>query len=162
MRISREELLMSIANLVALRGTCSRLQVGAVFSKQGRVLVQGYNGAPAGLPHCSHTADDDSPCLKSTHAEANGIAFAAKHGIKLADSQLYTTHSPCIPCSHLIINAGVGVVYYVFEFRDISGIDLLKNAGVLTLQFPSTPMMYQDPSPCPVCGPGGCDAGLHG
>lgn len=143
MRISREELLMGIANLTALRGTCSRLRVGAVYSRQGRVLSMGYNGAPSGLPHCVHPPGDDEPCIKATHAEANGIAFAAKHGIKLGDSELFTTHSPCIPCTHLTINAGVIRVYYVYEFRDTYGIDMLKAAGIETYQFASTPEMYQ-------------------
>jgi dCMP deaminase len=103
----------------------------------------GYNGAPAGLPHCHHSEGATDPCTKSTHAEANAIAFAAKNGIRIRHASMFTTHSPCIPCTHLIINAGLVAVYYVHEFRDASGIDLLKSAGLQTFQFPSTPEMYQ-------------------
>lgn len=53
-RISRDEMLMEMAQVVAKRGTCSRLQVGAVFAVEGRVVATGYNGAPPGLPHCVH------------------------------------------------------------------------------------------------------------
>lgn len=53
-RISREDMLMQMARIVAQRGTCSRLQVGAVFAKDGRVVVTGYNGAPPGVRHCTH------------------------------------------------------------------------------------------------------------
>lgn len=53
-RISRSVMLMEMAHIVAKRGTCSRLQVGAVISKEGRILTMGYNGAPSGLPHCVH------------------------------------------------------------------------------------------------------------
>lgn len=53
-RISRDQMLMEIAEVVSNRGTCSRLQVGAVISRDGRPIVTGYNGAPAGLPHCIH------------------------------------------------------------------------------------------------------------
>lgn len=142
-RLTREELLMSVANLTAMRGTCSRLQVGVVIGVDGRILTMGYNGAPAGLPHCVHKPGNTDPCLQSTHAEANSIAFAAKHGIRIRHAEMFTTHSPCIPCAHLIINAGLVAVYYVHEFRDTSGIDLLKAAGLQTFQFPSTPEMYQ-------------------
>lgn len=56
-RPSRIELLMEHAQIVAKRGTCSRLQVGALVHRDGRIVVTGYNGAPAGLPHCDHTCD---------------------------------------------------------------------------------------------------------
>lgn len=53
-RLTRDEMLMEVADVVAKRGTCSRLQVGAVFAKEGRILVTGYNGAPPGIAHCVH------------------------------------------------------------------------------------------------------------
>lgn len=53
-RITRDEMLMEVAHVVAKRGTCSRLQVGAVFALEGRILVTGYNGAPRGMDHCIH------------------------------------------------------------------------------------------------------------
>lgn len=59
MRISRDTMLMGMAQIVAQRGTCSRLQVGAIVSRDGRVISTGYNGAPAGLPHCEH--EDEEP-----------------------------------------------------------------------------------------------------
>lgn len=53
-RIGRDEMLMDVVDVVARRGTCSRAQVGMVFAREGRILVTGYNGAPAGLAHCDH------------------------------------------------------------------------------------------------------------
>ena len=53
-RITREEMLMGVAEVVARRGTCSRAQVGVVFAREGRILATGYNGAPRGIPHCTH------------------------------------------------------------------------------------------------------------
>lgn len=53
-RISRETMLMEVAKVVARRGTCSRAQVGVVFAREGRILATGYNGAPRGMPHCTH------------------------------------------------------------------------------------------------------------
>jgi dCMP deaminase len=53
-RPSRHSVLMEFARTAAKRGTCPELQVGCAFSLNGRILVTGYNGAPAGLPHCDH------------------------------------------------------------------------------------------------------------
>jgi len=57
LRITRDIMLMQIASVVAKRGTCSRGQVGAVVSRDARIIATGYNGAPSGLPHCDHTAE---------------------------------------------------------------------------------------------------------
>ena len=124
---------MKMAFAIAERSTCLRLNVGAIFAIDGRPLVGGYNGAPSGMPHCTkYDCNPSTPCTKSHHAEANGIAFAARHGVALNGSSLYVTNSPCKPCAMLLINAGVANVYYAIEYRDPSGVDLLKFAGIPT------------------------------
>lgn len=152
-RPTRTSTLMKTAFIWAERSTCSRLHVGAVFARDGRILVQGYNGAPAGLPHCSHECTCEkhhgpikpaavehwpecsviTPCTISVHAEQNAIAYAARWGVTLEGSDLYCTHQPCLPCAQSIINAGVKTVRYVEEYRLKDGIDLLTQAGVQVL-----------------------------
>jgi dCMP deaminase len=157
LRPSRDETLMQVAEVFARRGTCSRLQVGCVVARNGRILVTGYNGAPTGMTHCDHTClcgamysellknpgvkvehrlgcPADKICEISVHAEANVTAFAAKYGINLTDSFLVTTASPCLACAQLIVNAGIVGVMYRVEFRDERGLALLKAAGVITEQ----------------------------
>ena len=130
-RISRDDLLANIAQLVARRSTCLRLSVGAVLAQEGRIVSTGYNGAPAGLPHCEpETCGPDDVCVRTVHAEANVIAFAAKEGIQTMGATLYTTHSPCMECAKLIINAGIRRVVYWEEYRDPSPLELLERAGV--------------------------------
>lgn len=166
-------MLMQMAQAAAQRGTCSRKQVGVVVARDGRVLVTGYNGAPAGMPHCEHEillgaeltargigeVDDPNPdagikwdpdhtfyltdvggeitvsntlktCPVAVHAEANAIAFAARHGIRLEDSQMYTTCSPCVPCAKLIINAGIRCVVSREHYRDPAGGTLMASVGI--------------------------------
>ncbi len=166
MRISRDQMLMEVARAVAKRGTCSRKQVGCVVARDGRVLVTGYNGTPAGMLHCKHeeywgreirnfvhvpqgidllpdhryyiTETDakvkistkNDPCSASVHAEANAIAFAARHGAKLDGAEMYTTYSPCLTCAKLIINAGVVRVVMYEMYHDPAGHELLLLAGV--------------------------------
>ena len=141
-RVSRHELCMQIAHLVANRGTCSRAQVGAVIARDGRILVTGYNGPPSGFPHCTDPdgcsdADRESPggCVRAVHAEANVIAYAARHGIATQGADLYCSHLPCRKCAELIINAGLATVYFDLDYRIKDGWILLQQAGIDMIKF---------------------------
>lgn len=131
-RPTRHETLMGVAELFAARSTCSRAHVGAVVARDGRILVTGYNGAPRGMPHCNHTHDlpDSGGCKTAVHAEANAISFAARHGINLDGSQLYSTFTPCLACSQLIVNSGINRVYIKNEYRLADGKKLLSAAKI--------------------------------
>lgn len=153
-RISRQQMLMGMAQLASRRSTCARSQVGVVVALDSRPLVSGYNGAPKGMPHCDHTCNclpdtivggEDmrwratlhegncpagAPCDVAVHAEANAIAFAARHGVKLEGSTMFVTLSPCVQCARLIINAGIVEVVYSQLYREIVGTVLLQEAGV--------------------------------
>lgn len=143
---------MTQAQIIAERSTCSRASVGVVIAQDARVVSQGYNGAPAGMPHCDHTCDcasqfatasmhnlttihspgcaKTSACTAAVHAEANAIAFAAKHGVATGGAHLFTTLAPCLPCSQLIINAGIVRVVYFVAYRERAGISLLASANI--------------------------------
>ncbi len=112
--------------------TCRRLHVGTVLVLDRRIVSTGYNGAPAGLPHCTH--DDMAPCERAVHAEANAIAFAAKNGVSTNGTVLYSTHAPCMACAQLIINAGIDKVIYGEAYRKTEGTELLEEAGVVVAQ----------------------------
>jgi dCMP deaminase len=129
-RPTRIQTILSVAKLFAERSTCPRLHVGAVIARDGRIQATGYNGPPAGMDHCVHL--DDSGCTRSVHAEANAIAFAARHGVMTNGCELYLTHSPCHTCAKLIVNAGIIKVIYSSEFRDLEGLDLLELANIET------------------------------
>jgi dCMP deaminase len=140
MRISRDEMLMKMAQVASMRSTCSRASVGVVIARDGRVLSTGYNGAPAGMPHCNHTMDLASGCQDAVHAEANAIAYAARYGMKIDGAELFTTFSPCLPCAQLIVNTGIWRVNYAVQYRLTQGLDLLERAGVLLHHMPDDMM----------------------
>ena len=154
-RIERTEMYAGIARLIAQRSTCARAQVGVIVVRDKRILVHGYNGAPAGMAHCDHECncikvnpetkrfiirltnsghEEDcpsiTPCTRAIHGEANAIAWAAREGINLDDGMLVTTMAPCLPCSQLIIAAGITDVMYLEAYRDMSGVELLREADV--------------------------------
>lgn len=130
-RLSRDQLHMQVALLYSARATCDRLHVGAVLVKDKRIIATGYNGPPEGQPHCDHSNDPpNTPCTQAVHAEANIIAYCAKHGISTWDSTMYITHSPCIKCAELIIQAGIKRVVFGTAYRDITGLALLYSSGL--------------------------------
>lgn len=136
MRITRDEMLMEIAKVVARRSTCNRAQVGAVIAQDGRIVSTGYAGAPSGLPHCGpETCDTSTPCTRTVHAEAGAISYAARSGIRLEGATLYCTHCPCIDCAKLIINTGIKRVIYDQAYRKTEGLELLRTVGITIEQW---------------------------
>lgn len=90
MRPTREETLIETAYLWANRGTCSRLQVGAVIHRDGRILVQGYNGTPSGMPHCIHdewvcNSKDPQPMSKRMQEALRDMSKTAEGGLDVSD-----------------------------------------------------------------------------
>lgn len=130
-RISRDQMLTEVAQIVAKRATCMRHSVGAVIAREGRILVTGYNGPPAGQKHCNfEVCDVSKSCTRSTHAEANAIAFAAKYGIALEGADLYLTLSPCVTCAKLIASSGISRVHIQEMYRDTAGLyELVEYLG---------------------------------
>ena len=120
-RISKDEHLMKIAEIVSKRSTCIKRSVGAVLVKENHIISTGYNGAPAGLNHCTTETcvrkdikSGDKPELcRGVHAEINCIIQAAIHGTSIkGDTTLYCTTFPCMSCLKLIINAGIQKLVY--------------------------------------------------
>jgi dCMP deaminase len=73
-------------------------------------------------------------CRNATHAEANALAFAARQGISTDGCELFVTVSPCEVCARLLIASGVRRVYYLEQYRDHSGEEILRKAGIECLR----------------------------
>jgi len=124
---------MKIAHDVAARSTCDRAFVGTVLVLEKRILTTGFNGSPAGLPHCDEEGHliVDGHCVRTIHAEANSIIQAALHGVSTKGSTCYVTHLPCISCAKMLINAGIIRIVYDNEYRlDSNTLEFLKIAQV--------------------------------
>ena len=120
---------MKMAELVAGQSYCKRAQVGAVIVKDGNVIAIGYNGTPSGWPNI---CEDDSGRTREEvlHAESNAIAKCARSVSSSDGAHLYVTHSPCVDCAKLIIQAGIGKVFYKVTYRDLRGIGMLIMHGI--------------------------------
>jgi dCMP deaminase len=140
MRPSWDEYFLKITDLVATRSTCLRRRVGAVLVLEKRVLATGYNGAPSGLAHCLDVGclreQGDIPSgqrqelCRGIHAEQNAIIQAARHGISISGSVLYSTTQPCVTCTKMLINAGVTRILYFEGYADELSRQMLDEAGI--------------------------------
>ncbi|MFQ6677702.1 MAG: cytidine/deoxycytidylate deaminase family protein [Fidelibacterota bacterium] len=131
-RISWEKYFLNIAKEVATRSTCDRKNVGAVIVRDKMILSTGYNGSIRGLPHCNEVGHEmvDGHCVRTTHAEANAIAQAAKNGVRVDESEIFVTASPCYHCFKLIANSGIKTIYYDEFYRDERILKHAKEAGI--------------------------------
>lgn len=108
---------------------CNRRQVGALIVKGKMIISDGYNGTPSGFEN--HCEDEDGYTKWYVlHAEANAILKVASSTQSCKDATLYISMSPCKECSKLIHQAGITRVVYQIEYKDNSGLDFLKRAGV--------------------------------
>ena len=144
-RPSWDEYFMAIAQTVAARSNCVKRKVAAVVVKDRRIISTGYNGTPRGTRNCNEggcprcnelveggTRLDECVC---SHGEENAISQAAYHGVSLKEATIYTTFSPCLGCTKLIINAGlVEVVYNTAYPLGETSLALLREAGVKVRQ----------------------------
>jgi dCMP deaminase len=144
-RPSWDDYFMGIAKVVASRSNCVKRKVAAVIVKDKRIISTGYNGTPRGTRNCaeggcprcnSFTQSGKSleECVCS-HGEENAIVQASYHGISIKDSIIYTTFSPCLLCTKMIINSGIKEVIYNVDYPMAeTPMKLLKEAGVKVRQ----------------------------
>jgi dCMP deaminase len=125
-RPSWDEYFISIARMVASRSNCVKRRVGAVIAVDRRIVSTGYNGTPrgarncneGGCPRCNSFVEGGTrldECLCS-HAEENSITQAAYHGVSVRGGSIYTTLSPCLMCTKMIINSGIEEVAFNAEY----------------------------------------------
>lgn len=123
---------LSICDVVSTRSTCARRSVGVVITRDRRILTTGYNGSPAGYPHCQDVGCDirEGHCVATIHAEANALAQAALHGVSTNGATLYTTCSVCLACAKLVLAAGIVRVVYKERYEDSEPLEYLAWGGV--------------------------------
>lgn len=157
-KINIENVYMEIAYSVAKLSYAERRKVGCVIVKDDQIVSFGYNGTPKGFDNtceCHHKMDSDAGAwldpetieeqwpledsegrYKLTtkkevlHAESNALTKIAKSTMSSDGADLYTTTAPCFDCAKLIIQSGITKVFYNETYRDMSGVDLLKQANI--------------------------------
>jgi len=141
-RPSWDDYFMEVCDAISKRATCDRGRSGCVIAKDNQILVTGYVGAPAGLPHCDEVGHQfkkmlhdggvtTTHCVRTVHAEQNAICQAARKGIPIGGATLYCRMTPCRTCAMLIINCGIVRVVCQRRYQDSGDSEaMLATAGI--------------------------------
>lgn len=146
-----DDIFMELAVNLAKRSHCIKRHVGAVLTKDTRIISIGYNGPPANTHNCNEEwpdkgCDRDSKggCSLAIHAEQNAILYAVKNKTSVEGATLYVTLSPCLACARIIFTMGIEKVIFLnsyAEHKGISndeGVDFLRKFGVNVEQYQGT------------------------
>lgn len=138
-----DNIFMELAVSLAKRSHCIKKHVGAVLTKETRIISIGYNGPPAGTHNCDIefpetgcARDSKGSCSLALHAEQNAILYAVKNNTAVEGSTLYVTLAPCLACARIIYSMGIQKVVYLFSYAEYKGIgrdegvDFLERFGV--------------------------------
>ena len=151
-----DEYFLKIASVVAERSTCRRHHVGAVAVKDKHILSTGYNGAAAGSKDCLELgclrdelgipSGERHEICRGIHAEQNAIIQASLHGVSLEGSTIYCTHTPCILCAKMLVNAKIKRLVSFGSYNDNTFVELFKEAGieVESQERPPSQVSFQD------------------
>ncbi len=139
-RPSSNEYFLKIASVVAERSTCRRRHIGAVAVRDKHILATGYNGAPSGFKDCLELgclrdelgipSGQRQEICRGIHAEQNVIIQATLHGVSLEGSTIYATHTPCVLCAKMLVNAKIRRFVSFGKYSDDSFVDLFREAGI--------------------------------
>ena len=139
---------MDLASNLAERSHCVKIKVGAVLTKDTRIVSLGYNGPPAGTHNCDVewptegcTRDSKGGCSLALHAEQNAIIYASKNNVPLENCSVYVTLAPCLACARIIFASGIRKVIYLNSYAEYKGlptdegVDFLQRFGVEVVRY---------------------------
>jgi dCMP deaminase len=143
-----DDIFMDLAINLAKRSHCIKAQVGAVLTKDTRIISIGYNGPPSGTHNCDIEfpvegcpRDSKGSCSLALHAEQNAILYAAKNGATIEGATIYVTLSPCISCARIIFSMKIKKVIFFKSYasykgiKNDEGVDFLRKFGVEVVQY---------------------------
>lgn len=143
-----DEIYMELAQNLSRKSHCVKAKVGAVLTKDTRIVSLGYNGPPAGTHNCDEVwpetgcpRDSKGSCSLALHAEQNAILYASKNNVAIEGCTLYVTLSPCLACARVIYTLGIRKVIFLSSYAEFKGlpsdegVDFLRKFGVEVLQY---------------------------
>ncbi len=155
-RPSWDDYFLDLVEAVGKRATCDRGRTSCIIVREKRILSTGYVGSPIGAKHCDevghemHTVihEDGSQsrhCIRTSHAEQNAIANAARFGVSLAGGTLYAHMAPCYTCAKMIINAGIKRVVCRIDYHGAKRAkEIFKECGIKFEQISNEMQKYRD------------------
>ena len=143
-----DDIYMELAVNLARRSHCIKRHVGAVLTRDTRIISIGYNGPPSGTHNCDEEwpgkgcpPDSKGGCSLAIHAEQNAILYAVRNNMSVDGATLYITLSPCLACARIIFSMGILKVLFLNSYAahkglpTDEGVDFLRKFGVLCEQY---------------------------
>ena len=147
-----DDIYMELAVNLAMRSHCIKRHVGAVLTKDTRIISIGYNGPPSGTHNCDEEwpatgcpRDSKGGCSLAIHAEQNAILYAVRNSSSVDGATLYVTLSPCLACARIIYSMGIRKVIYLKSYAEHKGlesdegVDFLARFGVEVVRYHGSP-----------------------
>lgn len=141
-RLNWDDYFLNILDAISKRATCDRGKSACIIVRDNRILSTGYVGSPPGLKDCYENGhlirqityengETKEHCMRTIHAEQNAIVNAARFGVALENSTLYSTMEPCYTCSMLIIATGIKRIVCKNKYHaSQDSINILNEAGI--------------------------------
>ncbi len=152
-----DQIFMELAVNIAKRSHCVKRHVGAVLTKDTRIISIGYNGPPSGTHNCDEEwpekgceRDSRGSCSLALHAEQNAIIFAVNNKASVEGSTLYLTLTPCLACARMIFSSGIKKVIYLKSYAEYKGlpkdegVDFLERFGIATQKYEGEMVLNDD------------------
>ena len=119
---------MSLVDKIAELSYAEDKKVGALVVKDGNIISFSYNGTAPGR---NNSTEINGRTLDEVyHAEAHALLKLSRAGHSPAGATIYCTLAPCIHCAKIIYACGVTRVVYQMPYKDMSGVQFLKELGV--------------------------------
>jgi dCMP deaminase len=152
-----DDIFMELAVNLAKRSHCVKRHVGAVLTKDTRIISIGYNGPPEKTHNCDEEwpgegcpRDSKNSCSLALHAEENAIIYAVKNGTDISGTTVYVTLSPCLSCARLMYASGVKKVIYLHSYAKYKGlskdegVEFLRKFGVSVEEYDETRLIITE------------------
>ena len=125
---------LEMAEAFSKTSVAERLKVGCVIVRDGQPISLGINGTPSGW-YTNNCEDENGKTSWFTkHAEVQALNKLRKSTESSVGADMYITHSPCKMCCLDIIDAGIKRIVFKESYRDTSGIEILKQHGIVVEQ----------------------------
>ncbi len=123
---------MNVAKDAAQLSYAQRLKVGAIAVKGTSILDFGYNGTLPGTDNACEIEVDGKLVTHDgvLHAEETLLIKMARSTRSTDGATIYITHQPCTKCARMIAAAGFTRLVYENEYRDPTGVELLRDYGL--------------------------------
>ena len=142
-KLSWDEFFVLLGVMYSARGSCDRLKVACVLTKDKRIVGAGYNGSVSGLESCDEVGHlmIDGHCMRTIHAERNAIDNSVAN---LEGGTAYITATPCLDCAKVLLQRGIKRIAYVGTYTNSKANEYIKEfcdkKGVILEQ------IFPDPS----------------